>query len=80
VKFVRVLALVLLSTSLYAETVIRCESDGRRRLCSADTSNGVHMSRQLSRSDCVEGRSWGFTNRGVWVDNGCRAEFQIGGR
>lgn len=61
------------------ETII-CESNGRKQWCSADTSNGVRLSRQLSRSSCDEGSSWGFTNRGIWVDNGCRAEFRLGRR
>jgi hypothetical protein len=61
------------------ETLI-CESDGRRRFCAADTSFGVHIARQISRSDCVEGRTWGFNNNGIWVDNGCRAEFTLGRR
>ena len=61
------------------ESII-CESDGRRRFCSADTSYGVRIARQISRTDCVEGRTWGFNNNGIWVDNGCRAEFTLGRR
>jgi hypothetical protein len=59
--------------------VVRCESqDGRLRRCAADTRGGVRMSRQLSRTDCVQGRNWGYDAAGVWVDGGCRAEFAIG--
>jgi len=77
-----VLALALFfSTALYADEIIRCESDnGHRHHCSADTSHGVRMVRQLSRANCVEGRSWGYNERGVWVDDGCRAEFSLGRR
>ena len=58
-----------------------CESDdGHRRFCRADTSFGVHIVRQMSRTDCVEGRTWGFNNNGIWVDGGCRAEFSLGRR
>ena len=46
----------------------------------ADTANGVRMTNQLSRANCVEGHSWGFNNNGIWVDNGCRAEFTLGRR
>jgi hypothetical protein len=63
----------------HGETII-CESDGHKRRCSADTSYGVHLSRQLSRASCEEGRSWGFNNNGIWVDDGCRAEFTLGNR
>jgi len=26
----------------------------------------------------VFGKSWGYDNRGIWVDRGCRAEFNVG--
>lgn len=60
--------------------VFRCESqDNRLRRCSADTRYGVRLNRQLSDSPCVQGRSWGYDNSGIWVSNGCRAEFVTGG-
>jgi len=60
------------------EETIVCESDNsNRHFCSADTSHGVRLVRQLSRSACVQGRSWGFTDRGIWVRDGCRAEFVV---
>ena len=47
---------------------IRCESDsGRYRRCNADTRGGVRLSRQLSSSSCIQGRSWGYDRNGVWV-------------
>ena len=59
--------------------VIACASnDGRRVWCPADTRGGVQMMRQVSQSPCIQGQTWGFDGRGVWVDRGCRAEFQIG--
>ena len=56
-----------------------CESkDGRRHRCAADTLGQITMGRQLSRkSKCVEGRSWGYDSKAIWVDRGCRAEFLI---
>jgi len=58
---------------------IRCESDsGRYRRCNADTRGGVRLSRQLSSSSCIQGRSWGSDRNGVWVSEGCRAEFELG--
>lgn len=59
---------------------VKCSSDdGRRHYCDIDTRNGVNLSRQISGSACIEGESWGYDDRGVWVDRGCRAEFQTGG-
>jgi hypothetical protein len=61
--------------------VLRCESsDGRSRQCPVDPRGGVRLVRQLSRSPCVEGRSWGVDRVGVWVSQGCRAEFAVGYR
>ncbi len=58
----------------------RCESsDMRLRRCPADTRDGVILVRQLSDSRCVQGQTWGWDARGVWVDRGCRGEFRSGG-
>ena len=59
--------------------VFRCESDeGRTRECTSGGTN-VRLVRQLSNAPCVQGRSWGYTRNGVWVSNGCRAEFASSG-
>ncbi|MGN6112795.1 MAG: DUF3011 domain-containing protein [Luteimonas sp.] len=59
--------------------LVRCESqDGRLQRCAADTRGGVRMTSQLSRTDCVQGRNWGYDASGIWVDDGCRAEFATG--
>lgn len=59
--------------------VVRCESeDGRTRHCPADVRGGVRLSRQLSRTDCVQGRNWGYDAGGIWVGGGCRADFIVG--
>lgn len=60
-------------------SMVRCESqDERSRRCAADTRGGVSISRQLSRTNCVRGRNWGWDNAGIWVSGGCRAEFVTG--
>lgn len=61
--------------------LIRCESNGgRSRACAMDTRGGVQLVRQLSNAACIEGRNWGSNRGGVWVTEGCRAEFRSGGR
>src|SRR3954467_3289338 len=50
-----------------------------RKYCAADTRGGVRLNRTLSDSNCVQGSSWGYDDRGVWVDNGCRGEFILQG-
>lgn len=56
--------------------VFRCESqDGRHQECRARTSGRQVLLRQLSSVSCVEGQNWGSRDGGVWVRQGCRAEF-----
>ena len=58
-----------------------CEShDGRTTLCEADTRFGVELTRQISGAECVFRRSWGYNERGIWVKDGCRAEFALRAR
>jgi hypothetical protein len=58
---------------------MKVESKGMQRTYKqVSTKGGVRLSRQLSREACVEGQSWGFDRDGIWVDQGCRAEFQVG--
>ena len=61
--------------------VVRCESnDGRMNRCSLPGGGGrVVLERQHSRTACIEGRSWGQDRGGVWVDDGCRADFRVAG-
>jgi len=62
----------------YNSSAITCSSnDGYRNYCTADTSGGVRLARQLSGSPCEEGSTWGYDSRGIWVDRGCRAEFTV---
>lgn len=59
--------------------LIVCESDyNSRHRCEIETQFGVRLSRQLSRTNCVLNRTWGYDGRGIWVRDGCRAEFLVG--
>ena len=59
--------------------VINCSSDDmHRHYCSADTRGGVQMVKQHSDAACIQGQTWGFDRGGIWVDSGCRADFQLG--
>lgn len=62
-------------------SVIRCESnDGRTRECAVGYVRDARLLRQLSRSACTEGETWGVTRRSIWVTHGCRGEFLIDDR
>ena len=61
-----------------ADLVVSCASDDmHRHYCPADTRGGVRLLKQRSDSSCRQGYSWGFDRRGIWVDHGCRADFQV---
>ncbi|MDZ4813628.1 MAG: DUF3011 domain-containing protein [Pseudomonadota bacterium] len=55
-----------------------CESRDRRSAhCAVRVHNNVELTHQLSSAECRFNQSWGFDNRGIWVDRGCRAEFLV---
>ena len=60
---------------------VRCESnDGRQEHCPVNTRGGVRVARQISRTTCIEGHNWRFDRNGIWVKEGCRADFEVGYR
>jgi hypothetical protein len=63
------------------DRTFECRSTGyAATYCRVDTRFGITLVRQISTSACIQGRSWGFDDRGVWVSNGCQARFALGGR
>src|SRR5688572_16880715 len=70
-------------TAYVPGTLVRCESiNNGRQTCRVNAGERmVSINQQLSDNPCILGRSWGVSsNRDeIWVDNGCRAEFQVGG-
>ena len=54
-------------------------SDWRWDLLRVPTDRPIRLAKKLSKSPCDYGRSWGITSRGIWVDHGCRAVFEIAG-
>jgi hypothetical protein len=63
----------------YGGQVISCSSDDmHKHFCPADTSRGVQLVKQNSDSSCKQGHGWGYDSRGIWVNHGCRADFQLG--
>jgi len=54
-----------------------CESRNGKTRCPVDTSLGVRLSKRISDHSCALGRDWGYDENGIWVTNGCRAEFTV---
>ena len=72
-------ALILCSgAALLGQSVVSCSSDDmKRHYCDADTRGGVRLVKQHSDAACREGETWGYDRRGIWVDRGCRADFEV---
>ncbi len=77
-----VLALLLAPAPAFAQkrpTTVTCTSEaGSRNLCPADTSQGVVLVRSFGGAACLLGKTWGYDDQGVWVADGCSAEFATG--
>lgn len=57
---------------------VRCEStSGRQVYCRIPFRGHLEVSRQLSKSRCQYGVTWGVDGNNVWVNNGCRADFAV---
>jgi DUF3011 family protein len=66
-------------SELNRASTITCSSDnGQRQYCEADTRRGVRLIRQVRGSGC-QPATWGYDVRGVWVDRGCQAVFDLSG-
>ncbi|HET9699111.1 MAG TPA: DUF3011 domain-containing protein [Terriglobales bacterium] len=72
------LLLLLLSGSSFAQTAITCSSDNmRRNYCDIGQNGGVRLLRQRSDAQCQQGSTWGWNDSQIWVDRGCRADFEV---
>ena len=59
--------------------IIQCHSKNHQyRHCPANTRGGLPLLvKQQSKAACTFGRTWGYDDSGIWVNNGCGAEFNI---
>jgi Protein of unknown function (DUF3011)/Peptidase inhibitor family I36 len=59
--------------------ILTCESHHHRvQYCSIpDPRSEVVLLKQLGGARCVRGETWGNDGNGIWVDKGCRAQFEI---
>ncbi|MDR7134446.1 hypothetical protein J2X06_001630 [Lysobacter niastensis] len=60
-----------------AQTLYCGSDDRRQRRCNVTIRRDARMTRQMSKAACLEGQSWGWDRDGIWVSNGCRAEFAV---
>lgn len=61
-----------------ARTVSCDSNDNRPRFCSVPGGvRRAQLIRQRSKAPCQFNYSWGWRNDGIWVERGCRADFQV---
>jgi uncharacterized protein YraI len=71
--------LMLFAAAAAQASIVTCESTNNEyRSCPVDASGGVRLSQQLSTKGCWENDTWGYDRNKIWVDRGCRAQFQVG--
>jgi hypothetical protein len=56
---------------------VRCESRDYQEAYCPTGGGRAFLVRQVSRAQCIEGRTWGQNRRGIWVNNGCAADFEV---
>ncbi|MEJ2257445.1 MAG: DUF3011 domain-containing protein [Woeseiaceae bacterium] len=82
-KNVSLFVLLIWTTSAAAQEIpsvtVHCTSETERQHCAADTHAGVLLVRSTGSSSCLLGRTWGYDAAGVWVTEGCGAEFLVAG-
>lgn len=61
----------------HGRTVI-CESYNlRENRCDIRAPRRVQLVKQKSTTRCREDHNWGWDRKGIWVSDGCRAEFRV---
>ena len=58
-------------------SVVCGSAAGARQTCQANTSGAVTLVKTLGTVACDLGRTWGYDAAGIWVADGCRAEFAV---
>ena len=68
----------LASVTVYADN-IRCKSkDYKYAFCSVGAPiRFVTVRDRHSDRPCIQGQTWGWQQRGIWVNHGCDAEFEV---
>jgi hypothetical protein len=59
-------------------TRVTCESKrGDRQQCAIPAGSRIRLARQLSTNPCRPNETYGQSSSYIWVDEGCRAEFEV---
>src|SRR5262245_16147104 len=61
-----------------AQSLSCSSAPGARTHCAANTSGGVALAKSNGEAPCLLGKTWGYDDAGIWVADGCSAEFVVG--
>lgn len=71
-------AVTLVPSIAYADRMRCASEDYKYTFCRTDREpRDVRIGRRYSKRPCIEGRSWGYNRRGIWVNHGCDADFDF---
>ena len=86
-RFLQFFVIFLFSASFAASSLVLadnpkrrivCESkDYRYEYCRIPTQGLVRLRKKTSHAPCIEGQTWGYDRRGIWVDDGCSGIFVV---
>jgi hypothetical protein len=65
-------------TSVVPATVVCSSKAGERQVCPADTSAGVVLQSSTGTAACLLGKTWGYDDKSIWVQDGCVGTFVVG--
>jgi hypothetical protein len=74
---------LVLATSTYsppaiANDIITCESRHQRyNTCPIQSHGYVKLRRQTSKAPCIQGVTWDYDRRSIWVDENCKGQFEV---
>lgn len=61
-----------------SQTLTCTSDDNRNHSCRANFRIArAKIDQQMSNAPCTQGRTWGYDNNRIWVDQGCRARFRV---
>ena len=73
-----ILAVSIYTPPVAANDIITCESRHQRHnTCPIQSHGYVILRRQTSKADCIQGRTWDYDQRNIWVDENCKGEFEV---
>lgn len=73
-----VVSATIFNVAIAADAQVTCKSDNYHyKSCKLDRPGHVRLKEQLSKRNCIQGKTWDYDRRAIWVDDGCAAKFAV---